>query len=513
MSLTGTSTNTYHVVIWDAANAAWIQPTNTYGISSIGPASWQGTLQVPTNATYFYVGLLVANANTSGTTTILFDNFELSRKIAPTGPAITDWKSYTLTIGGATTAPTPGTNTSFAFWRRVGDTMEIRYEFSQTTAGSGGTGVYKFPLPSGYTADSSKVGGILGAGQSLGSFTAFNGTLVFEGHVQQWDTTNLYGYVGEAASNTSNISSTFLGLGNATIRYGFEAKVPIVGWSSNVQLSSDAGNSIQAFKTTAVTTTTASGTTYTAINISGTVFDKSGMIGTNQILIKSPGVFSFDLEVNNIPNTAAGLTSILFSVNGVDQEEIGRIIGNTGSVQAWTLNTKLDLKAGDVVTVKHFQNTGASRSISFQLSGYKLSNPQTIAASDTVAASYWMSASQTTGVQLNFDSKEYDYTGMITTGVGAWKAQPGIPGLYDVTLKAISGANSFRAYIYKNNVKYTEIYLFQLSPNANFASTKKIRLLATDFIDIRPNASTTFVGGSLDDDNTSQISITRIGNY
>ncbi len=62
--------------------------------------------------------------------------------------AYSDWTQFTMGIGGSTTPPTLGTTTTnAAYWKRIGDTLYVKYDLVQTTAGTAGSGTYLFNLP------------------------------------------------------------------------------------------------------------------------------------------------------------------------------------------------------------------------------------------------------------------------------------------------------------------------------------------------------------------------------
>ena len=74
----------------------------------------------------------------------------------------TNWQSFPsveagVLLTGATTNPTFGsTSNNQARWRQVGENMEIEWDFTQTSAGTNGSGLYLFNLPEGYKIDTSK---------------------------------------------------------------------------------------------------------------------------------------------------------------------------------------------------------------------------------------------------------------------------------------------------------------------------------------------------------------------
>jgi len=156
-------------------------------------------------------------------------------------PKMSDWVTYSLTIGATTTPPTKGTVvTDIARWRRVGDSLEMRYDYRQSAAGSAGSGTYLFPIPAGLTIDSSKITltttDVISVG--FGHFSnATDGISSTTRHMDvfPYNSTNLALSTQIGASDTaslvSNAGSTS-NLGVTVIVYSFWAKVPITGWTT-----------------------------------------------------------------------------------------------------------------------------------------------------------------------------------------------------------------------------------------------------------------------------------------
>jgi len=154
----------------------------------------------------------------------------------------TDWKTYSLTIDGATTAPTKSStvDSDSAQWRRVGDSMQVRYAYkhSTNTGAASGTGAYIFKLPSGYSIDTTKFEDITGTGgiSSVGSATGFGsatGTVIGSVSVSP-SADGFYLTVGDETSSPAAVSATFVQLNQAFVQYSFMATVPIVGWGSSI---------------------------------------------------------------------------------------------------------------------------------------------------------------------------------------------------------------------------------------------------------------------------------------
>ena len=141
---------------YDVTNAELITDTITPAkvFGSTGIARLQ--FRTKTSTAQIRVGLHVARTST-GALSVKMDDFQVGPKLSISGLAGSNWESYSLTIDGTTTAPTKGTIVrDEARWRQVGDEMELRYDFSQSTAGTAGSGNYLFPLPPGYSIDLTK---------------------------------------------------------------------------------------------------------------------------------------------------------------------------------------------------------------------------------------------------------------------------------------------------------------------------------------------------------------------
>lgn len=127
-----------------------------------------------------------------------------------------------------------------------------------------------------------------------------------------------------------------------------------------------------------------------------------------------------------------------------------------------------------------------------------------------VSASYWLSANQTTSAQINFDSKEWDTQTNVVTGVGSWKFTAPIYGTYSIAGYHITSGSHVK--IWKNGVSYKIVASSNSGTPTRATPANGIRLSAGDYIDFRPNTSTTITGGTLDSPDTANIFIQRVGN-
>lgn len=157
-------------------------------------------------------------------------------------PLVTSLATYSMTIGATTTPPTKGTTTSDkAQWRRIGDSMEITYEYVQTGAGSAGSGTYLFPIPTGYTIDTAK---IAQSGAGIDSATrgvagVRTSTNEYIGNVLIYNSTNLFVNFQSPIGTYNQVGSVNTPLSTATTRIHYTATVPILGWSAVSAVSAD----------------------------------------------------------------------------------------------------------------------------------------------------------------------------------------------------------------------------------------------------------------------------------
>lgn len=245
-------------------------------IAGIASATSPNSARVPTGTTTFrgfflpsstagdkYALRILRNANN---TSMRVDALVVGPNSVMTGTAITDQsRSYVPTITGVTANPTVGTTTTnIAYYRQVGDKIELNYNLIQTVAGTNGTGTYLISLPSGLTIDTTK---LPANSPVIGSATIFNATNRAVFGVQVYDSTRLF-LSGIYSAGEGDWGSTFYPLNNATLNVRMFASVPIVGWSSNVTMA-DRAVEEYAWNSSGITTAGATDTSAFAYGPAG----------------------------------------------------------------------------------------------------------------------------------------------------------------------------------------------------------------------------------------------------
>lgn len=231
--------------------------------------------------------------------------------------ASTEWvDNGPVVIEGSAQNPTKGTTVlDKLYWRRVGDSMEIKVQYSQNTSGNNGQGLYRFKIPDGYEIDDTKTGlgftyrnncgsgAVLSSGQTQVLTTAFP------------TTSTAIGMWGLNEQNRVNIAAGNYGLGNSTVQYTFTCIVPIQGWSDTangvvVQNRTDSSDVENVFSARIANNGTASITSESSPFIESVNRTGPGIIN---YVFKS-GIFTVPPSVVPVVNENSGQTLSVYNV-------------------------------------------------------------------------------------------------------------------------------------------------------------------------------------------------------
>lgn len=223
--------NDIGIYIYDVTNSVLITPAAVNLPKA--KTQFQTTFVASTSTSYRLI-FHVATTETAAYS-VKFDSVKVGPQLLTQGIADSDWQSYTLTVGASTTAPTLGTVVvNQARWARKGQNMLIMYTLSQSSAGTAGSGTYRFPLPSGYTIDSSVVNidanGTNATNLGNAWMNRVGGPLDASGYVVPLTSTNL-GLIVDGTADP--IGSSPQGAFDAALQLKFLAVVPIAQWASS----------------------------------------------------------------------------------------------------------------------------------------------------------------------------------------------------------------------------------------------------------------------------------------
>ncbi len=536
INFSGTSSNSFGVAIYDVTNSQFIQPAGVFNLvqnSGVGKAS--GTFQTSSNGTSYRLVIYNANATGAGPMSIYLDDFFVGPQITAAGAAASDWQSYSMTITGSSSNPTKGTTTTdLAYWRRVGDSMEVTYTLVQSGAGSAGSGTYLFSLPSGAVIDSSKVVisttsfrghvGVCHISNSTGSSARF------QGNSFAYDTTHIaLGVTSGSVSDWNAVGSTNAPLSDSAQVITFRAVVPISGWSSNTVMSNDTDTrAVQATYNTGSTAAQSSGVPL-ALTFTNKISDTHAAYttgsGTYTVPVSGTYRVSFVATIVAASAVAGNTPNIALQKNGTTVA-LARNQFAGGSNCCISLSYDVPCNAGDTLTTLLSPSFSAGSSAmsgtatECTLSIDRISGPATIAAAETVAARYTTGTGSFIGgvTQIQYTTKDYDSHNAVTTGA-SWKFTAPISGKYSVKTSISTAAVSWTAgnrcqvILYKNNSSFAQIGQEKawgtITTGMYICCTDDIQLLAGDFIDLRLDSSQS---GNFTTNADMHIAIVRVGN-
>ena len=509
--VSGTSTQSLEIWLYNVNANQWIQPAGFRGINQF-TGSGKVTFSFQTDATVAnnqYRICLIVRQNTTGAWNLKVDDFSVGPQAIVLGTPVTDWQSYTPTFTGFGTA----TNVEFQY-RRVGSDLEIRGKF---TSGTPTATEARITFPSGLTSsDISKIPSIQLAGYGARNVinAAYNYNMLIE------PSTSYLTIGAESdilAGLTKQNGSTLFGSGQA---FSFFAKIPIQGWASFSQVSSDTDTRVVSARYSLSSGSPVAGS---QINFANIGYDTHGAVTTGaswKYTAPVSGYYRVSLAL------CTGASNNIFALfkNGTLDSNMSYTIGASATNNVSSSSTVLSLKAGDYFDIRPSTSngsyaagggTGSSISTSNYITVERLSGPSVITATETFAASYYLSAnfSASTTIPINYDVKEFDSHNAVTTSPTAWKFTAPVSGTYSIGYFIYSGNTVTDLKIYKNGSSYKNIgFLQTVTGGLSESGNALIRLNAGDYIDFRPSGAVTITGGVQTSNNCSQIYISRIGN-
>ncbi len=497
-------------VIWylyDISNSQLIEPSNIkmFSSSTTISDSFQATFQ--TSVTGSSYRLIAHVASTSALAFDLkVDNITVSPQVYVYGTPITDEVAYTPTFTGF------GTVTGIDFTiGKIGDKAIIRGKF---TSGTSTAVEARMSIP--YTVDSTKISvlKVVGKGNTnISAPTNFGGMSILAEPSTQYLTFG--GETSTGSGTTKTNGSALVSNGNIV---SFEAIVPIVGWSSSVQMSDSADTRVIQAK---YRFTSKNSSATLPFNFDTLVSDTHGAVTPSATVWKFTAPSSGKYFVG-IQHSSAGstVTTYLYK-NGsqVDQIFTGAFTLNNGSMNG---STEIDLNIGDYIDVR--LDSAISGITSGYINIFKIQGPQAIAASESVNCRYTNTAGTSIAnsgadIVVPFATKDYDTHGAFVTDTFTAP----IAGKYEVSASlSFSGSlyaagNQYYATVYKNGSLHSygiiQNIMAALTVNIGSIVTTTVNCIAGDAIVVRISNNRTAGATALSTTaGVNHLEIKRIGN-
>jgi hypothetical protein len=392
------------VFIYDKTNAVLIPVTpQTLIGSSLTPSThFKGTFQTAINSTSYRLIFHIATTSTTAWT-FKFDNVSVASQITEYGFAGFDFKTFTGS--GSWT-----TNTTYtASYARIGDSIKVRYGL--TLSGAPNNVNLTLNLPPGLSIDTTKLVGTGSIPVGFGG-AARSGVFTFQLQASYNSATSVYisNFVTQSGSNPVNVSGNQQVNGTTPFTFGsgdyfnVEFTVPIIGFSSNVIVSSDANTRVISFSGSQTSQAVTNST-----NIAFTSnFDRAGAWNGTQYVVPVAG----DYVVSGSYIASSLSTGQVFK-NGAfvgyfaTANSSGEVTG--GSVLV------TNCKIGDLLSIV---NNGSTTASSGQIGIYLLTGPSQIASSESVNAKYQNAAG--TALNTAFSPQTIPYATKIFDSHSAW---------------------------------------------------------------------------------------------
>lgn len=516
------------VYIYDVTNSTLIEPSSIKFFSNSSTISDKFRATFQTSATGTNYRLIFHCASISASAYVLkIDNVKVSPSNYVYGTPISDWVSYTPT--GTFT-----TNTTYVgAWRRVGDSLEgqVRLTFSGAPNAVTLTGI---SLPSGLVIDTATkaINSVCGIGSIFD-----NGVNRYSTDVYISSTTT----VNPQIKNTAGTFATIASISNTspftigstdTIEISFF--VPIVGWSSSVQMSDNVDTRITTANvaisgTQAVSTSTSANILLTTRTVES---DTHGAFNTTTGFYVAPtsGFYRAKIRTNTLNTVyanASSYTAINIKRNNVTIDTISYYQASAAQTipnQQHSGDRKVYLNAGDALIFEFSNFSGSSATLNHAYTEFeKLTGPSAIAASESINLRYSNTAG--TSIAAGAGTSQVPYATKTYDTHNAWNGNTftaPIAGKYRVTVSVFYASASFTAgstISIQARVNGTATnFIGILTKQASFTSglaqngSDVINLLAGDTLDIQLSHNEGTARSLATTANTNYICIERIGN-
>lgn len=450
--------------IYDVTNSVLIQPTpyKFPGTVAYAKNSWFCEFQSSYNSVNYRFIMHRAIA-TAQDFNLWFDNFKFGPQDMKQGVPVTDWQSYT---------PTGGWNTNVTYtgkWRRVGDSIEI--EVKILCSGAPNAANCTFSLPSGFSIDTTK---IVASSETINGYAYCLNSGV-QGYLS-WcryssaTTLQIVTLVHDAAySGAALVTESVPFAFNNVDHVIAHAFIPVLGWSSNCQVSADAETRVVLSKVNVNGggVALAPNASFVKIPITVKIYDTHNswdFVTNYRYTATISGYYQLSCVAtfSNV-NILAGIHGVSAYKNGVRHTDLAFVTHpHDGTFMYLAGSGIVFLNAGDYIEFWFYgvNNNSVNTLSLFGTPEYthfnimRISGPSQIAASEKVYVTYNDVSAQVitnnSWVRVDFTDKVNDSHGSVTVGAGAWKftfpragvAKYSATAMLNVTAGAFSGGTS-----------------------------------------------------------------------
>lgn len=393
------------VMVYDVTNSQLIQPA-PYKVPALVAGvnnTFVTGFQASSSSTSYRVSLY--QSTSTSTYTMKGVNFRAGGTRPILGAAMSDWVVYTPTFGAGF-----GTVVTQAFSsRRLGDSLEVLGKFTMaTTAASAATFTLGYAgVNANVNFDGTKASVSSVCGTAVSNQTATTTLFSYSVLLPATTGTNAIQFGQRSSTNVDSTVVNGSAWSNGTI-LEVHCVVPIVGWSSNVLLGSDADTRIvaAAYSASGAISWTATG----GANFDTKIFDTHSAVTTGAnawvFTVPVPGKYKLSLTSTATTSTAA----VAVFKTGSLYKYLFRFKSVSGDIESGSVEA--DCVAGDTLAVRLDTSTltGDVSANGNNIYIEKVSGPNTIAASETVSGRYFAATATLTGSfsTVTYSTKDFD---------------------------------------------------------------------------------------------------------
>lgn len=541
VDVSGTSTQTLELWVYNVGLATWYQATGFRGINTKGTASQlvpgyvaaqiQTDVSDASSKNQYRVALIIRN-DPAGTFKMLFDSVKFGPQKTVFGAPENDEKTFTTTTG-----LTGGTTSFTAVWRRAGGTGFVKFDATFTSIFTGGSATFTLPFTIDTSADrwggSTPISGVTRLGfcnlvdTGLGTYPGvviYNSPTSVIIRLIEDDGGTGAGYVVNGAISTTTPFTWANGDQISVSEFG----VPVQGWSANVQMSQDTDTRVVTLQANTPTNGSIADSSAPTVIFGTVAKDTHGTYDPSSGVYTVPvsGFYSCRAHVAVSGTVAASTVSSQFNMflkrNGTAFSTHIQYSKTTTALQHTTqAHGTVYCNAGD--TLEAIAENGLGSSITLNgnpaacfINIERVSGPSAIAANETVAMSATLTTAQV-GVSdkvIPFNNVVFDTHGGLNTSTGVYTVL--VAGIYRVVgaalLNSSGNPNDDSIRIRKNGSDLYESYGAATSGTATSTYSQiseLVKCVAGDTLAIFINGDASF---DIDSGGTrTRFSIEKIG--
>ena len=476
--------------VYDVTNSTLqqITPFKMVGGSTGGPHTFSAKFQSSDSLSYRLIGI-ISQVNTSAWTA-KFDDFSVGPILSLISAPVSDWQPYTPVTDGF------GTISNVAvFWRRVGDSIDIKCKFTAGTV----TGVEaRVGLPPGITSsDTAKIPTIRICGMTATSqVNQVQSVLIEPSKTYLTFGRELWSGLGNSPLTKQNVTDF---LANGDEFSFFASGIPIAGWASNVLMSNDADTRVCLVRVVKDNSQSVPDNTNTLVNYETVDHDTHGAwnLATDRFTAPSAGFYCVSVSTEFAANAAGQRANQLY-IDGSLYCELGAQPVNSGTFTSRVFGTTVVyLRANQYVEIFAYQSSGGALNVCVSGNDYtyltivKVQGPALPVSGEAVNAMVYANSIQTTLVdtvftKINFNTKDYDTHNAFDLINDRYVAPSA--GKYEfITQIRLDGGftvNETETSFYKNGNEYLRTNKYVSGNGDGIIAQAQIKLMAGEYVEV-----------------------------